>query len=290
LLGYEWPRQSGSRLADCPPLKPDGLESFAVEDGIICIPSVKGEQAADEKLAALLNHSYGADWSVAKFAELIKAVGFGGKTFEAWLRDGFFKQHCELFRQRPFVWHVWDGRRDGFGALLNYHKLTKATLERLTYGYLGDWIQRQEAAAAVGESGSDGRLIAARQLQQELKNILGGDPPYDVFVRWKPLRCQPIGWEPDLNDGVRMNIRPFLMTADVGAKGAGILRIRPNIKWDKDRGKEPARSKNDFPWFWGWDGNATDFSGGATFDGSRWNELHYSREFKLAARRQQGFE
>ena len=106
----------------------------------------------------------------------------------------------------------------------------------------------------AGEAGSDARLVAAKQLQEELKKILEGEPPYDIFVRWKPIADQPIGWEPDLNDGVSMNIRPFMMATDVGRKGAGILRVKPNIKWDKDRGKEPSRSKDEFPWFWGWDG------------------------------------
>ena len=44
-------------------------------------------------------------------------IGLAGKTLDDWLRDGFFEQHCELFHQRPFVWHIWDGRRDGFHAL-----------------------------------------------------------------------------------------------------------------------------------------------------------------------------
>ena len=63
------------------------------------------------------------------------------------------------------------------------------------------------------------------ELQKRLEAILEGEPPYDIFVRWKPLHEQPIGWEPDINDGVRMNIRPF-MAVDLpgGSKGAGILR------------------------------------------------------------------
>jgi hypothetical protein len=85
-----------------------------------------------------------------------------------------------------------------------------------------------------------------------------------------------------------MNVRPFLMAADVGNKGAGILRGRPNVTWGKDRGKEQARAKDEFPWFWGWDGKMKDFGGGSTFDGNRWNDLHYSREFKIAARRRKG--
>jgi hypothetical protein len=60
-------------------------------------------------------------------------------------------------------------------------------------------------------------------------------------VRWKPIQEQPIGWEPDINDGVRLNIRPWL--------AAGILRVKPRIPYGKDRGKEPARDKDDFPWF-----------------------------------------
>jgi hypothetical protein len=86
-----------------------------------------------------------------------------------------------------------------------------------------------------------------------------------------------------------LNIRPFLKAQDVGKKGAGILRSKPNIKWDKDRGKEPERAKTDFPWFWSCDpetnaAQSTDFSGGREFTGERWNDLHYTVAAKNAAR------
>jgi hypothetical protein len=116
--------------------------------------------------------------------------------------------------------------------------------------------------------------------------ILEGEPAFDLFIRWKPLAEQPIGWEPDINDGVRVNIRPFL-ASDLpnGRTGAGILRWRPNIKWDKDRGKEPERPKAEFPWFWNWDEKTEDFMGaGMEPDGNRHNNCHYSNKVKLAAR------
>lgn len=76
-----------------------------------------------------------------------------------------------------------------------------------------------------------------------------------------------------------------------GKKGAGILRWKPNIKWAKDRGKEPKslRPKAEFPWFWGCAGDGrltdrTDFTEGRDFDGNRWNDLHYTREVKRAAK------
>ena len=80
-------------------------------------------------------------------------------------------------------------------------------------------------------AGADGRLVAALELQTKLIAILDGEPPYDIYVRWKPLQQQPIGWEPDLNDGVRLNIRPFVT--------AGVLRSRFTIHWSKDRGTNP---------------------------------------------------
>lgn len=293
LVGYQWPRQTGSSFLDCPALGPDGLEMHAADDGIVCLASIQGVAAAADRLRALLADAYATDWSAAKLAELLSQIGYTGKTLEDWLRDGFFEQHCDLCHQRPFVWHIWDGLRDGFHALVNYHKLSapkgvgRQTLEKLIYTYLGDWIDRQRADQKNGVEGADSRVAAAVHLQSELKKIVTGEPPYDIFIRWKPLHEQPIGWEPDINDGVRLNIRPFMMAKALNgrSKGAPILRVLPKgVKWDKDRGKEQHRAKDDFPWFWSWDESTEDFAGGREFDANRWNDLHYSIQAKKEAR------
>ncbi len=297
LVGYRWPRRTGSAFADSPALGADGLERHADHDGIVTLNPVKGEQPATSRLIALLADAYREEWSAAKLDVLLSQTGFAGKTLDDWLRDGFFELHCALFRQRPFVWHVWDGRRDGFHALVNYHRLAapngegRRTLEKLLYSYLGDWIDRQRADQKAGVEGADARVAAAEHLKTELTSILAGEPPYDLFVRWKPLAEHPIGWEPDINDGVRINIRPFITAKPLGAraKGACILRTTPKIKWDKDRGKEPERPREDFPWFWNWDEQTSDFEGrGKEPDGNRWNDLHYSVAAKRAARSRKG--
>jgi len=285
LLGYQWPRQTGSSFSDCPALGADGLETFSDTDGIVCFSATKGEPPAAERMRSLLAAALGS-FEIQSLLASAGPAGSKSETLEAWLRDEFFDQHCAMFHHRPFIWHLWDGHKSGFSALVNYHKLTHDKLENLTYAYLGDWIRRQQAAVDAGEAGSDSRLAAAKQLQVRLKLILEGEPPFDLFVRWKPLSAQPMGWRPDLNDGVRMNIRPFLaQDMPGGKKGAGILRSKPNIKWEKDRGKEPTRDKKEFPWFWGWDGEKQDFEGlGKEPDGNRWNDLHYSNEVKNKAR------
>ena len=298
LLGYRWPRQSGTSFFDCPAVGPDGLESHADEDGIVCLAAIAGEAPARERLEALLADSFGTGWSAAKLAGLLAGTGFLGKSIGDWLRDDFFSQHCKLFQHRPFVWHVWDGCRDGFHALVNYYRLTasngdgKRTLEKLIYSFLGAWIDRKRAEVDDKVVGAEVRLAHAEHLRNELIKIYNGDPPCDLFVRWKPLRRQPVGWDPDINDGVRVNIRPFMAARPHGAKAkdACILRTTPNVKWKKDRGKEPLREKEAYPWFWNRDpknpAHEVDFLGGSTFDGARWNDMHYTRAFKEAARAQ----
>lgn len=293
LLGYRWPRQTGSSFPDCPVLTPDGLEKHADKDGVVCFSQVRDEAPAATRLRALLAQAYGADWSHAMERKLIAATSSKADSLEDWLLNDFFAQHCDTFHSRPFVWHIWDGLKDGFNVLINYHQLAGSdggghrTLETLTHAYLGDWITRQKDAVARGVAGADDRLAAALELQGELKNIVAGEPPYDLFIRWKPLHQQPIGWQPDINDGVRLNIRPFLVKdLSRGNKGCGLFRSKPgtSLKWDKDRGNEPHRPKEDYPWFWSWDKQTVDFKGGSEFDGNRWNDCHFTTTFKHAAR------
>ena len=240
LMGYHWPKQGEDRLS-----------AFGSAEGIICLVPVAGQELAPERLRSVLAAAYGDSWSAEQQTELLRQVGFGDKDLEAWLRDGFFEQHCKLFHQRPFIWQIWDGRKDGFSALVNYHKLDAANLNRLIYTYLGDWIRTQQAGEETGTAGASGRLVAALKLKKELEAIRDGEPSYDIHVRWKPLHEQPVGWDPDLNDGVRINIRPFA-TADV-------LRNKVKVKWGKDRG--------------------------TNLDGSeRINDLHLGTEEKLNAR------
>ena len=309
LLGYRWPAEWDDAMELAGEQRDwvrhcEALHTFADEDGIVCLPSVNGEQPAAERLLLLLADAYGDVWSDAMLRRLLATVASPG--LDDWLRNRFFEQHCKLFRHRPFVWHVWDGRRqDGFHALVNYHKLAagddkgRQLLESLTYSYLGDWIARQRDDAQRSAAGAEDRLAAALELQRRLAAILEGERPFDLFVRWKPLAEQPIGWEPDVDDGVRLNIRPF-MAADIpgGRNGAGILRAKPNLHWRKDRGKEPLtlgqrskppwiqdadwagdvdrelRPRDDYPWFW------TD----GEYAGDRVNDVHLTIAEKHMAR------
>jgi len=280
LLGYQWPAESDKEmelsdqarawLAQC-----ECLASFVDDDGIVCLSPVRGEKAADERLEALLMAAFGEQRNASHRNKLLTDVQCSGKTLGFWLREKFFEQHCKLFQNRPFIWHIWDGLPDGFNALLNYHQLDRQNLERLIYTYLGDWIRTQDHGVKEGIDGAILRLQAAQILKTRLETILEGEAPYDIFVRWKSLAEQPLGWNPDINDGVRMNIRPFMSVPDVGKKEAGILRTKPNIKWTKDRGNDVASA----PWYsLGLDPKYNES------EGSRINDHHLSLAEKKAAR------
>lgn len=273
LLGYCWPAESDAEMelsaearawiARCADL--DGLLD---DDGIVCLPAVRGEPAAVDRLRALLAKAFGGDWSAARESQLLRDAGCDGLPLAQWLRDKFFEQHVARFQKRPFIWHVWDGHKEGFSALVNYHLLTREKLNTLINLYLGDWITQQKRAVDAGNAEATLKLAKAEVLKAQLEAILAGEPPYDIFVRWKPLHQQPLGWDPDINDGVRMNIRPFVE--------AGVLRIpraKIGIKWEADRGKDVASA----PWY----------KLGPTYgepEGTRINDHHTTLAEKKAAR------
>lgn len=280
LLGYRWPAELDTKMELAPEMrevlaKSKDFEGLVDDDGIVCIPAIRGEKSANDRLETILHAAYGDEWSATVLNNLLKSVKATNIT--TWLRDKFFEQHSKLFQHRPFIWQIWDGLADGFSALVNYHTLDYKGLERLIYTYLDDWISTQIQLEKDGVEGAELRLSAARNLKESLEAILFGESNgkegLDIFVRWKSLAEQPIGWNPDLNDGVRLNIRPFMQAKDVGKKEAGVLRFKPNIHWKKDRGTDVASA----PWF----DLGLEYGGK---QGDRINDHHLTLAEKKAAR------
>jgi hypothetical protein len=78
----------------------DELLNFADNDGIVCIPAVRAEPRADERLLEILQavgQAFQPD--VGHFG---RQAGKPDLLPEDWL--------CNLFHNRPFIWHIWDGK------------------------------------------------------------------------------------------------------------------------------------------------------------------------------------
>ena len=129
LLGYRWPAELDSEMR----LAKEQQElveycaefaGFADADGIVCLSPTRGEATAADRVRRLLAAAYADEWSPATEHALLAATSAKPPaSLEDWLRDRFFQEHCKLFHNRPFIWHIWDGRKDGFHTLVNYHRL-----------------------------------------------------------------------------------------------------------------------------------------------------------------------
>ena len=265
VCGYRWLAEADSNMQLS--VQARALIARAAElppgdnDGLLSVSAVAGEKPLADRLRAYLAAAFGADWSdalerrlVAEADETLDKKTARDGSLEAWVRDRAFRQHCAIFGRRPFLWHISDGLKDGFSVFVHYHRFDQANLRKLTYTLLGDWLARGKA------ENNALRYEKGRELQQKLEKILEGEKPYDIFVRWKPLAQQPLGWDPDLDDGVRQNIRPFIT--------AGVLtHDLSKILKDKDRGKDVASA----PWY-------------DVFNGERRNDHHTTLAEKRAAR------
>jgi hypothetical protein len=153
-----------------------------------------------------------------------------------WLENAFFEFHCSLYKSRPIFWHIASAQGTGraaFGALVHYHKFDKNRMARLRSSYLRDAMDtfRREAALAEKEGRSDDRgewqakLEEAQDLDRRLQLVQeghhegpeGGPKDYRILTPWKKPDQRPHGWDPDLDDGVKVNIEPL--------QKAGVLRI-----------------------------------------------------------------
>ncbi|MGO8175831.1 hypothetical protein ACC764_35805 [Rhizobium ruizarguesonis] len=265
LAGYRWPAESDPdmRLSDEARTWITKAATLPAgdTDGLLGVPAVAGEKPLADRLRTYLTAVFEASWSdalerrlVAEADEILDKKAARDGSLEGWLRDRAFRQHCALFGQRPFLWHISDGLKDGFSAFIHYHRFDQANLRKLTYTMLGDWLARAKA------ENNALRYEKGRELQQMLEKVLEGEKPYDIFVRWKSPAQLPLGWTPDLDDGVRQNIRPFIM--------AGVLtHDLSNILKDKDRGTDVSSA----PWY-------------SAFKGERRNDHHTSVAEKRAAR------
>ena len=256
LIGYQWPRQTGVGLLNTRAIDAGELAPHTDTDGIVCLTALKGEPPAEQRLNALLADAFGAG---LVSCEALKPTGRCRLCRQITRRLAARRLFRPALRAVPsaslHLAHLgWATRRVPCAGQLpppccaEWRRPANAGEADLL---LSRGLDRPSARRAKGRQRRRGR--APRSCRASARpssiKILEGEPPYDIFVRWKPLHEQPIGWDPDINDGVRINIRPFMIARTLNARGANacILRATPKIKWDKDRGKEPPATRRTIP-------------------------------------------
>ena len=206
----------------------------ADEDGIVPLVAVAGESNLLDRVYRELEVIFSGHSVSQVEVEIVnelkgKVKGYRSvKNIQVWLEDVFFQYHVSLYKNRPIIWHISSVQGKGaaaFGALVHYHKFDKNGMAKLRGAYLRDAIEffRREAALAAQEQREGDRLDWQAKLEeaQDLDRRLqlvqeghhegpeGGDHDFRILTPWKSANKRPKGWDPDLDDGVKVNIEPL---------------------------------------------------------------------------------
>lgn len=216
----------------------------ADEDGIVPFLPVSGEIPLLDRVHAELATCFPErdvnEVEVEILNELKRKVnGYSRVTsIREWLENVYFTYHISLYKKRPIFWHIASKQvsaskqvksSPAFAALVHYHRFDKDRLAKLRGVYLREalGVFRREAALAAQEGRADDRLEwqarveeaeeLDRRLQRVQEGFQQGAEDYRILTPWKTERERPKGWDPDINDGVKVNIEPL--------QRAGVLRI-----------------------------------------------------------------
>ena len=156
-------------------------------------------------------------------------------TLARWFEKEFFKRHVSQFKKRPIAWHL-TSPKGAFQAIVYYHKFDKDQLKLLRSLYVSETLKelRRQLGEARSQAALDRQALArAVEIEEKIADVEEFDRRLEllqegrqrearIWVPWKSPEEQPVGWDPDINDGVRVNIAPLqrlgLLAADVLSK------------------------------------------------------------------------
>lgn len=240
MLGHRWPAQDEGEVQDGPFMD----RAWVDRDGIIALTSGMGEETLAGRFRRFLDAEFGAEDGHEIELELAHTLGWkvgiewgNQKSLdpERWFERAFFRRHVSQFKRRPIAWH-FKSPGGTVQVVVYYHAFNRDRLALLRARYLGDL--RQELNSKLGALQAEGyrdrstlarvedievRLDDLRVFDAKLAHLQEGrQREARIWCPWKTPEEQPQGWNPDINDGVRVNIAPLqrlgLLASDVLAK------------------------------------------------------------------------
>jgi hypothetical protein len=224
LLGFRWPEQDAYEATNGPIVPPEHVDP----DGVIPLVPCNDEPTLEQRVRARMEHQFGEEGAEAALGEFRRYVG---KNLGTWLAKEFFRTHTQRFKNRPIAWHL-TSREGTFQALVLYHRLSRDTLQRISNLYAAGLINRLKAELQLATERGDERKAQDVRFQiedvEEFRDRLraieeGRELANRIRCRWKDEDAdgRPGPYGPDIDDGVKVNIRPFQETG---------LLTRPVIK------------------------------------------------------------
>ncbi len=165
------------------------------EDGIVPLSDLDGEDDLLTRIEAEFERVWG-EHAQARLVEVDGLLGTQSAAEEAypnlrtWLENDLFAYHVSKFDRTPVLWRftterlVSDPEGEGFGCLVDYHRLDEGVFDRLQHRYLEPRKARlRERRSAANRRRSDGSLSTAEQAEAaaEYARCESGIEQIDVF-------------------------------------------------------------------------------------------------------------
>jgi len=192
----------------------------------------KSFKADKDNILPILSGAYFADDIVSRFIEFVK-VTFGeatlqqnldfiadtlGKksdetakeTIRRYFVNDFFKDHVQVYKNRPIYWMFTSGKQKAFNCLIYMHRYDKSTLSRIRTDYLHELQNRLFAEKKGLDSIIEGDSTV-KEISNAKKDLKALDKKIEELKAYGELlhHLADMQIEMDLDDGVVMNYEKF---------------------------------------------------------------------------------
>jgi len=196
------------------------------EDGIIPYDDGLQNPSLLEQVRGEIEAVFGPERAVAIEAEMDGILGRGG--LERWLENPFFKKHVSQFKKRPILWQIASPNQH-FRVLVYYNKLDHDTLPKIRSQYLWPLLERAKTRLRATRRQDPPNMKTIGDLEayiadlekcdELLESVIEGAIEVDLPDWAKgPYRDRKAPYNPDLDDGVKVNILPL--------QAAGLLPMK----------------------------------------------------------------
>ena len=227
MLGYRWPEQDAYEADHGPILDADLVDA----DGIIPLVPCGDEPVAEERVRTRLVRQLGDDGADAFLADLKR---YTKRDLADWIRRDFFKAHTKRFKNRPDRLAPAQPR----GRLRGDRPLPPALARdpRQAPRHLRRRPPRAPAGRPAAGQGARRHRAPSPTSRSQIEDVeafrptlaaieQGTELRHRIRCRWKGETDagRPGPYAPDIDDGVKVNIRPF--------QESGLLPAKVISKW-----------------------------------------------------------
>lgn len=188
------------------------LRALAIPTGIAVL-----DPGHEDDLVALVERALSLLVGDAQVEPLVTAAT-GGHPLSEWLVRDYFKQHVQQYRKRPIYWLLQSPKRR-YSLWLFHERITRDTLHLLQGNrYLGGRINRlrSEVQAERERVTPMPQNAERRRLEREIDALEGDLTDLEAFAKALAAatsqtnsRGEIVGWTPELDDGVLINLAPL---------------------------------------------------------------------------------